>query len=86
MSPIGIWKAGEDKYDGGNGHGYGYGQGGDVDKLMEEIQRNRNLLRAKDQEIANIKRVYDLRCDSYEQQIRTKQNELGLLQRDLQKI
>jgi len=37
MSPIGIWKAGEDKYDGGNGHGYGYGQGGDVDKLMEEI-------------------------------------------------
>jgi len=37
MSPIGIWQAGEDKYDGGNGHGYGYGQGGDVDKLMEEI-------------------------------------------------
>lgn len=42
MSPIGIWKAGEDKYDGGygggsGGSGNGYGQGGDVDKLMEEI-------------------------------------------------
>ncbi len=35
MSPIGIWKAGEEKYDGGNGNGNA--QGGDVDKLLEEI-------------------------------------------------
>lgn len=33
MSPIGIWKAGEEKYDGGNGNGNA--QGGDVDKLLE---------------------------------------------------